>query len=178
MVTASPALLASLAALLEYPGPELAARAEAARGLVPAGGEAARRLEAFGAWAAATPRGRVQEAYTAALDLDASCSPYVGQRLLGADPRRGVFMARLAARYRVRGFSASGELPDHLASMLRFLAHAPDEPDGDELVEECIAPAVASLARELERRAHPYAPVAQALELVLAPSAAAREAPR
>lgn len=174
MVRAPPELLAAFAALLDYPGPELASRAAAvAAPLAPAQGEAAGRLAAFAAWAAATPRGRVEEAYTAALDLDPACSPHVGQRLLGDDPRRGIFMARLAARYRARGFSAAGELPDHLAVMLRFLAHAPDEPDLDELVADCIAPAVASLARELARRGHPYAPLAEALELVVGRGVAA-----
>ncbi len=164
-----PDLLRALAALLEYPGPDLDARVAECEGLLaPAHREAATRLAAFARWQAATPPGRVQEAYAAAFDLDPSCSPHVGHRLLGGDPRRGVFMARLAARYRARGFSAGRELPDHAAVILRFMAQAPDEPDGRELVDDCLAPAVASLARELSRREHPYAPVAQALELVLA----------
>jgi nitrate reductase molybdenum cofactor assembly chaperone NarJ/NarW len=179
MVTTTAEVLAAFARLFEYPGPDLAARAAAAKLLLaPPRGDAERRIEEFAAWAAATARGRVEETYTAALDLDAACSPYVGQRLLGNDPRRGVFMARLAARYRARGFSAGCELPDHLAVMLRFVSQAPDEPDLGELVEDCIAPAVASLARELARRGHPYAPLAQALELVIAASNTAKEAQR
>ncbi len=178
MVTPAPDLLVALAALLEYPGADLAARAAAcAARLALAHAEAAGRLAEFAAWAERTPRGRVEESYTAALDLDADCSPYVGQRLLGEDPRRGLFMARLAERYRARGFSAGSELPDHVAVVLRFLAHAPEEPDRDELVAECLAPALASLARELARRGHPYAPVAEAAHLVLGAGPPREEAP-
>ncbi len=178
MVTVAPGLLASLASLLEYPSEDLAARIASASAGASEHAEAARRIDAFATWVAATPRGRIEEVYTAALDLDPSCSPYVGQRLLGGDPRRGLFMARLAARYRARGFSPGSELPDHLAVMLRFLSHAPDDPDADELVADCVAPAAASLAGELTRREHPYAPVAEAVALVVGRAAAEKEAPR
>ncbi len=161
-------LYASLAEILDYPGPGLAARAERCVALL--GGahpEAARRLLEFARCVTAAPAGRLEESYTAAFDLDASCSPHVGHRLLGADARRGTFLARLAGRYRARGFSAGQELPDHVSVVLRFLAHAPDEPDRGELLGDCLAPALASLAAELSRRGHPWAAAADAARLVV-----------
>ncbi len=161
-------LYASLAEILDYPGPDLAARVDGciAR-LGEAHPEAARRLAEFGRAVAAAPAGRLEESYTAAFDLDASCSPHVGHRLLGADARRGTFLARLAGRYRARGFSAGQELPDHVSVLLRFLAYAPDEPGRGELLGDCLAPALASLAAELSRRAHPWAAAADAARLVV-----------
>jgi nitrate reductase molybdenum cofactor assembly chaperone NarJ/NarW len=161
-------LYAALSELLEYPGPGLGERVEGCLARLgtrqPA---AARRLRDFGRALASVPIGRLQESYAAAFDLDASCSPHVGYRLLGPDQRRGLFLARLAGRYRERGFSPGAELPDHLAVMLRFLAHAPDEPDRAELIGECLVPALASLGQELARRDHPYAPAVEAIRLTL-----------
>ncbi|WP_242392816.1 nitrate reductase molybdenum cofactor assembly chaperone [Anaeromyxobacter oryzisoli] len=169
-------LYTALSELLEYPGPRLGGQVAACLGrLGPRHGDAARRLAEFARAVEGAPRGALQESYAAAFDLDPTCSPHVGFRLLGPDPRRGVFLARLAARYRERGFSAGRELPDHVAVLLRYLAHAPVEPDRAELVGDCLVPALSSLARELERRRHPYAPVAEAIRLVLEEDA--REAP-
>lgn len=159
-------LYARLSEILEYPGPGLGERVTGCIARLGTGHPAARGLREFARSVERAPVGQLQESYTAAFDLDPSCSPHVGYRLLGPDPRRGMFLARLAARYRARGFSAGRELPDHLTVLLGFLAHAPDEPDRGELVE-CLVPALASLARELRRREHPYAPVAEAIQLVL-----------
>lgn len=162
------ALYASLGELLEYPGPRLAAPLAACVARLEAEqGEAAAHLREFARIVERTPPGRLQECYTAAFDLDGSCSPHVGYRLLGADPRRAVFLSRLAARYRARGFSCGRELPDHVAVLLRFVAHAPDEPDLPELLRDCLAPALATLADELERRQHPYAAAAAAVRAVV-----------
>ncbi len=157
----------ALADVLEYPGPRLPERVEAC--IARLGGEhpAAAPLREFQRALAGAPAGRIQESYAAAFDLDESCSPHVGHRLLGPDPRRGIFLAWLAGRFRASGFSAGRELPDHVAVLLRFLGHAPEEPARAELVSDCLLPAVASLARELGRRTHPYAPVAEAVRIVL-----------
>lgn len=160
-------LYARLSELLEYPGPRLGEQVAGCLARLRTDHPAARGLREFARSVERAPIGRLQESYTAAFDLDPSCSPHVGHRLLGPDPRRGVFLARLVARYRERGFSAGRELPDHVTVLLRFLAHAPDEPDRGELVGECLVPALSSLARELRRREHPYAPVAETIQLVL-----------
>ncbi|HET7754370.1 MAG TPA: nitrate reductase molybdenum cofactor assembly chaperone [Anaeromyxobacteraceae bacterium] len=156
-----------LSEVLEYPGPLLAERVTACIARLGPRHAAARGVREFAQFVESAPLAKLQESYTAAFDLDPSCSPHVGYRLLGPDPRRGMFLARLAARYRARGFSAGRELPDHLTVLLKFLAHAPDEPDRGELVGECLAPALSSLARELRRRNHPYAPLVETTQLVL-----------
>lgn len=160
-------LYARLSEMLEYPGPGLGERVAACIARLGTGHRAAPGLREFARSVERARVGQLQESYAAAFDLDPSCSPHVGYRLLGPDPRRGMFLARLASRYRARGFSAGRELPDHLTVLLRFLAHAPDEPDRGELVGECLVPALASLARELRRREHPYAPLAETIQLVL-----------
>ncbi len=162
-----PAVFAALSEILEYPGPRLRDRIEACIATLGAEHPASGRLREFARVLSGAPEGGVQESYSAAFDFDESCSPHVGHRLLGRDPRRGVFLARLAGRFRACGFSPGRELPDHVAVLLRFLAHAPDADDRGELVRDCLLPAVASLSRELARRRHPYAPAAEAVRLVL-----------
>ncbi len=158
---------AALAEILEYPGPGLQGQVDACLASLGEAHPAAASLRAFRRALADAPVGRLQESYTAAFDLDERCSPHVGHRLLGADPRRGFLLAWLAGRFRACGFSAGRELPDHVAVLLRFVAVAPDGPERAELVRDGLLPAVASLAQELGRRAHPYAPVAEAVRIVL-----------
>ncbi len=161
------AVFALLSEILDYPGPHLRERIEACIATLGAAHPASGRLRDFARVLAGAPEGGVQESYTAAFDLDESCSPHVGYRLLGRDPRRGTFLARLAGRFRACGFSSGRELPDHISVLLRFLACAPSDDDRGELVRDCLLPAVASLSRELGRRSHPYAAAAEAVRLVL-----------
>ncbi len=154
---------------------------------------AAACLREFGAFVEKTPRGRLEEIYTSAFDLDAAWHPYVGYHLFGESYKRSVFMLELNERYRAHGFSVVGELPDYLAVLLRFLAVCDDQVLFEEIVHEALLPALdrmampgtesvpspescrggmtpplQSMADERQDRARQgYRPVLQALRLVL-----------
>lgn len=175
--------------LLDYPRPGMAEAARECEALVSQGNhEAAGLLGEFAAWVVATPLGRVEEIYTSGFDLGASFCPYVGHHLFGERYERSAFMLELKERFRARGVDAGGELPDHLAPLLRYLAARDDAEPAEELVGEALLPALAKIlgesgaggrgaegeepreaegARPGERLANPYRLVLQALKLVL-----------
>ncbi len=161
-------VLASFAAALDYPGPDLGERLAACHAAV-AGehGEAAGLVAAFLAFARATPPGRLEELYAAAFDLREDCAPYLGAHLFRGDPRRGAFMARLAESYRVHGFSAGGELPDHLGVVLRYLAGNRRDEEAAELLALALVPTATAIAAGLGRQGHPWEPLLRALLLVV-----------
>jgi len=89
------------------------------------------------AMSALTPAER-EELYTATFDIPPACVPYVSLHLFGEENfKRGELMAALLGRYRQAGFDPAGELPDHLAVLLRYAAQA-DEAERRELVEFCL----------------------------------------
>jgi nitrate reductase assembly molybdenum cofactor insertion protein NarJ len=67
---------------------------------------------------------------------------YVGHHLFGEDPRRNRFLSLLAEHYRARGFSQGTELPDYLPAMLRFASENASEAETEELIAECMIPAL------------------------------------
>ena len=142
--------LTALAPLLEYPGPDFEARSAAAPG---EGAAALRTLD---------PEGR-EELYTATFDVTPSCVPYVSIHLFGEENfKRGAFMAALHARYAETGFDPAGELPDHLAVLLRFAAGA-GETERRELLQFCLLSPLARMIESL-RPGHPYRTVLQDIE--------------
>ena len=136
--------------LLSYPRPGLAAAARECEALVaPDNPEAAVLLHGFAGFAAETPPGQLEELYTAAFDLDASSSLYVGYHLLGESYKRSVFMLELKRCYEAQSLDIGTELADHLAVVLRFLAGCDDAELAQELVTEALVPA---LEKRLGRR--------------------------
>lgn len=65
--------------------------------------------------------GSWEELYTRTLDLNPLVAPYIGYQIWGDEFRRGDFMAKLMREYREKGVDTEGELPDHLAPILRYL---------------------------------------------------------
>lgn len=149
-------VLSLLADLLEYPGPELPAKAAECRELVAdASPRAAELLGAFLDELERTPSGRLEELYAGAFDFDTptdvgvSSYPYIGHHLLGESYRRSRFMVGLQERYREHGFEVPPEeLPDHVLVVLRFLAYAPDSDLAEEIVGEALLPALARMTHE------------------------------
>ncbi len=153
--------------ILEYPTPDLRERAhECAAQLLPVNSEAAGHVEAFAAWVEETPPGRLEEIYTGTFDLQVVCYPYVGYHLFGESYKRGAFLAKLNEEYRSCGFSAEGELPDHLAVILRFLAMLQNEDLERDLIAECVVPALNRMQQAFEGKTDPYGEVIRALSLV------------
>jgi nitrate reductase delta subunit len=165
-------VLEQLAALLDYPGPWLAARARACARLVAASPPAAVRLTRFADACEARPAERLEELYTAGFDLGPACVPYVGVHLFGEGRERALFLARLRAMQRAAGQAGNGDLPDHVSEVLRLLAAAPDGDDRDALLADGLAPAAEKMLSALEQAEHPWADVVGALAEVVRPSTA------
>lgn len=146
-------LALAFADVLSYPHDPVDARVRACEEL--AGGEseeAAALLRDFRAFAEAAPLGELQEAYTLAFDLDSlsesepTCYPYVGHHLFEENHKRSALILGLLERYRAHGFVAEpGELPDHLVTVLRFVATCDDDALVAETVDEALLPALARM---------------------------------
>lgn len=90
--------------------------------------------------------GELEEAYTSAFDLQADGCLYVGHHLFGEDRRRNLFLSMLKEHYRTRGYSSGNELPDYLPAMLRFASEHERDPETEELMGECVIPALRKMA--------------------------------
>lgn len=112
-----------------------------------------------------------EELHTRTLDLSPLFAPYVGFAVYGEDYRRGAFMAALSREMQGLGLELRGELPDHLAVVLNYLALTPEPlPELMELLE----PALAAMCKTLKTMEpdNPY------LHLLEAVRQAVRELPR
>ncbi len=96
-----------------------------------------------------------EELHTVTLDLSPQFVPYVGHVEWGENYRRGAFMADLNRLMAEAGVDKHGELPDHLAPVLRYLAASP-APLQD--LVEVLPGAVASMQKMLHKAApdNPY----------------------
>lgn len=114
------------------------------------------------------PLTQMQETYTRTFDLQPACFPYAGYHLFGENYRRGMFMSELKRYYLSHGFSIDKELPDHLAVILRFLAQSPVDEENDELVQDCMIPALEKMLKRGGREEdNPYRGILHALLLML-----------
>jgi nitrate reductase delta subunit len=109
-------------------------------------GEVRRQMEDFVADISSLELGEWEELHTRTLDLSPLFVPYVGHVVWGESYRRGAFMADLQRAQLDAGVDQQGELPDHLAPVLAYLA-AVDHPL-DDLVE-VLPGAVTTMRREL-----------------------------
>jgi len=157
-------VLRDFADLLTYPAADPIPVADRCRRLV--GKRAARHLDAFVSRAARAAPHEMEEAFSATFDLQPACAPYVGHHLCGDSPQRGEFLARLAGVYRDDGFtdpSPGGELPDHLAVVLRYLAATPRGEARDALLQDGLRPALQKMLEALEDPENAYRSVLEAL---------------
>jgi len=130
--------------------------------------EAASLLKKYESVLARMPLTQMQETYTRTFDVQPACFPYVGYHLFDENYRRGMFMSELKKHYLSHGFSIDRELPDHLAVILRFLAQSAVDEENDELVHDCMIPALEKmLKRGLKEQNNPYRAILQALLLML-----------
>ena len=160
---------------LVYPHPQALGLLQAStRDL--AAGEIRRQMEDFVADISSLDLGEWEELHTRTLDLSPLFVPYVGHVVWGESYRRGAFMADLQRAQLDAGVDQQGELPDHLAPVLAYLA-AVDQPL-DDLVE-VLPGAVTTMRRELGKSdpGNPYrhvlAAAAAAIDAHLAKGASA-----
>jgi nitrate reductase molybdenum cofactor assembly chaperone NarJ/NarW len=69
--------------------------------------------------------GEWEELFTRTLDLNPPAAPYVGYQIWGESYQRGAFLASMSRELRETGIDTGGELPDHLAPVLHYLACSP-----------------------------------------------------
>jgi nitrate reductase delta subunit len=168
--TPRPQVLEAFAELLSYPASDPAPAARRCRALL--SGRSAAALAAFVSRAERARPHEMEEAYSSTFDLDPACAPYVGHHLAGETPKRGIFMARLADAYREDGFAggaASGELPDHVSVVLRYLAAVPSGPRRKALLEDALVPALDGMLAALPDPESVYRPVLAALREEVTP---------
>ncbi len=91
---------------------------------------------------------QLQELYTKSFEVQAITSLEVGYVLYGDDYTRGKILANLSGEHKAVGNDCGGELPDHLANILRLLPKIEDRELLDDLVKLMIAPAVENMMKE------------------------------
>ncbi len=107
-----------------------------------------------------------EELYTATFDVMPQCVPYASIHLFGEENfKRGEFMAALQSQYEQTDFQTHGELPDHIALLLRYAATL-GEPARRELVEFCLLGPLVKITAMLPED-HPYRLVLDAVEETL-----------
>jgi nitrate reductase delta subunit len=111
-------------------------------------GPARKDMERFVAGIAVLDLGEWEELHTRTLDLSPLFVPYVGHAAWGENYRRGEFMAEMKGALREAGVDPSGELPDHIEPVLRYLDVAP-EPLPDLL--DVLPGAVEKMTMELKK---------------------------
>ncbi|MFZ0610689.1 MAG: nitrate reductase molybdenum cofactor assembly chaperone [Desulfobacterales bacterium] len=119
-----------LSALLVYPDEEWLRQMkdiETALGNLPAGEVKQAACEFLNHVTACSPID-LQEAYTAAFDMNPSTTMNLTYHIYGDTEKRAEVLAGLQQRYQDAGYErTSGELPDYLPLMLEFLSICPDE---------------------------------------------------
>lgn len=134
-----------LASLLEYPGPDFDDALAAAE---PSAPDFVARMRAL-------PVEDREELFSNTFDINPACVPYAGIHLFGEENfKRGELMAGLFARYEETGFVPNGDLPDHIANLLRFAVEA-EPAERSELAEFCLLGPLQKMSASLDE-ANPY----------------------
>ncbi len=101
-----------------------------------------------------------EELYTRTWDLNPIAAPYIGYQLYGDSYKRGNFMSNLNRHLQQTGIDTGGELPDHILSVLRFLAATSVPPKA---LIEALGPALDKIQAAL-RKEDPKNPYLHLLE--------------
>jgi nitrate reductase delta subunit len=139
------------AGLLEYPGDDWALRLESCKQglmsdspeLAPVFLEFCRNFESY-------PVEELQEKYTRTFDLNPPCALEAGYHLFGENYKRGIFLAKLRETEAPYDLGQQHQLPDYLPVLLRLLVKLDDRELRDDLISECMIPAVEKMAAALE----------------------------
>lgn len=109
----------------------------------------------------------LEEAFTTTFDLDPVAALEVGWHLFGDTYERGRFLVEMRQRLHRLGMSESGELPDHLATVLRVLPRL-DSAEAEGLTRGAVTPALHKMLEPLRSRESLYLPLLQAVDALLA----------
>jgi nitrate reductase molybdenum cofactor assembly chaperone NarJ/NarW len=156
-------LCRDFATLLSYPDISVRQTATASATLLRENASAATEsMTRFASFLQGQEPARLEELFTATFDLQPVCHPYVGYLLCGESQQRTLFLIRLQQLYQQHGFELGSELPDHLATLLRFVGTVADRDCCRELIRDGLLPALDKLAEGLTAE-QPYAALLEAL---------------
>jgi len=160
-------LCRDFAVLLSYPDTHVRQTAAACVTLLRGGkSTAAKPMNRFAAFLADQEPARLEELFTATFDLQPVCHPYVGYLLCGESQQRTLLLIRLQQLYQQHGFELGSELPDHLATLLRFIGTVSERDCCHELIRDGLLPALVKLAEGLTAE-QPYLELIEALQSFL-----------
>ncbi|MDE3178468.1 MAG: hypothetical protein KGM47_02310 [Acidobacteriota bacterium] len=146
------AINTNFAGILEYPAADIS---PLVRDLIPALESecpgAAAAMRSFQSGIAGKSLGEMQELYTATFDMKPDCTTALGYHLFGDEVRRSFFLVRLKDRLAAHGIDAGCELPDHLPLALRLIEKQGPGEESEVLVDECLIPALAQMAKALDQ---------------------------
>lgn len=157
IMTADTSIYVGLAALFDDPQRDLPAEARVlAASLAARWPDAASALIQFAAAFQELEPTEREETWLSTFAVAPSCIPYVGVHLHGEESfKRGELLARLKDEFAVRDFSASNELPDHVAVLLSFSTRLAAE-ERDELESYLLSGPVEAMVRMLSATNNPY----------------------
>ncbi len=160
--------MATFAVLLEYPRFDYFERVAECKSTVElfcVG--AANCLSEFGAAIEGKSIDRMEELYTRTFDMAPLCNPYLTTYLYGDENfERGNLMTMLAERYARASFNLHGELPDHVAVLLKFAPQF-DTEELNDLVEFCLLGPLQKMSDCLREADSVYYPLIKAVLAVL-----------
>jgi len=159
-----------IAKALQYPGPGQFERLQQAWRELPSG-EVKQEFGRFLERIEALSLGEWEELHTRTWDLNPQAIPYVGFHRWGESYQRGNFMSRLNREMAAADVEPKGELPDHLAPVLRYL-EASDSPLPEVLENLLLALKAMSESLKKAERDNPYRWLLNAIQ------AACREYPQ
>ena len=146
----------SAADLLDYPAPErLAASRAAADRALDAFPDCAGALEPLRTLLRTGRTEELQESYCEAFDNTADRALEVGWHAFGENYARGSFLVFMREHLRALGIAESGELPDHLSSVLRVAARLDDEA-ARVVIGDLTIPAVRKMLEGFGTKASPW----------------------
>jgi nitrate reductase delta subunit len=157
--------------LLEYPGADWPRRLAASRASLndDALAEFSRHTESL-------PLAALQETYTQTFDLNPVASLEIGYHLFGENYKRGLFLAQLRETEAQYALDEQRQLPDYLPVLLRLLTRLDDRELREDLMAECLLPAIGKMKTALKSKENLYAPLIEAVEAKLKAEAPARRA--
>jgi nitrate reductase molybdenum cofactor assembly chaperone len=144
--------LLALADLLEYPGEDWPRRLE----LIGEPGDEA--LAEFSRQTESLPLAALQETYTLTFDLNPVASLEIGYHLFGENYKRGLFLAQLRETEAQYALDEQRQLPDYLPVLLRLLTRLDDLELREDLIAECLLPAIRKMKTALGSKENLYAP--------------------
>lgn len=159
---------AALSELLEYPRPGLARLLNEARALL---GErfptVASEIAAFEGTTKGWTCEHLEEAYTRAFDCAPIAAPYLSVYLFGPESfKRAELMSGFMGAYSRTGFNSGTELPDHVATVLRY-ALSCDPAEWEEIARWCLRGPIEKMSRALAEAGNPYAHLLRAVDELL-----------